>query len=629
MSPPVILEGAQPPSPDGQSRDTLPRPLNRNLVCDAAFIGILVLAVGVVHRIDVARGPTSITAEPPAQPVVVPSETVVQVDPTDEQAASTADAPQRDEESPQTPTPDVAEISVKPETPRKPAGIIADFVPFTQLIEVELAPQRDHVAPRKVEFFDAEAMAAAVGFVVDCSGSMAGEKFEAVRGELARSITQLEADQRFFVVFFNQGFFPMTGSSAHPSLVVADHANKKQVLSFLKSATSDGGTDPEPALQYMARLQPDMIYLLTDGEFNPLQEATYSQLSNSKIAVHTIGFETGYTVPVLQDIARRTGGTYRSAQMGNAASSLFFASEGDVLSALSSADSAIRREAMSVAIVRELPLVKDMIKMLRDADSTVRQSIHDELRVLAGGTDFGPHGADDIDQAIARWSRWWELRNASVEQLLDGLRADDLEERWVVASRVRTGRVNVADEIIDAMRTSPSPIWQEFRASLRQIFPGQDFGPADDADSDLVAAAADRWAEWQVHEKKRIAAELLAKRIAMASARLNESRSRVDSDLAEARVICLKVIDEFSDTPSAGEAKKLLEEIDEKIAEELLAKRIKLAKEKLRLARMLIKVNPTAVERRCRELIRDFADTPSAADAKVLLEEVGGTLEED
>jgi hypothetical protein len=474
--------------------------------------------------------------------------------------------------------------------PQQTLGIIADFVPFTpEFVTASEPPSRDVMQPalpaatdqiadiptpdtpvevpaRKVEFFETETRANAVGFIVDCSSSMAGAKFEAVRSELARSILQLKSDQRFFVVFFNDSFFPMTGNSARPALVPADLRSKQQILAFLKSATSSGGTNPEPALRFMAGLRPDVVYLLTDGEFQQLQPDTYRQLAGARIAVHTIGFETGYTVPILQEIASRTQGTYRSATAGRSTPDLVFQSPAVIRGALTHADPAVRREAVVAAIIRELPFAHDLIGMLDDADDTIRQTVHYELRTLAEGTDFGPHDLDDAAGAITRWRRWYSLRRAARDQLLAGLSHDDPDERWIAASLIRINRLNVPDECIKAMTSAPSPVWQELRAAIRQSCPGQDFGPPDAATAEQVAEAADRWAAWRAEERER------------------EEQER-------------------------------------------LAKRIKLAKEKLRLARDLIEDNPEAVVRRCRELIRNFADTPSAEEAKVLLEEVGGTLE--
>ena len=151
--------------------------------------------------------------------------------------------------------------------------------------------------------------------------------------------------------------------------------------------------------------------------------------------------------------------------------------------------------------------------------------------------------------------------------MVTSLKSADSDELWVAASIVRTNRLDAPDEIIAALRTAPSPVWQELRAALRQNCPGQDFGPADGATAEEVVEAADRWADWRTAERERL-------------------------------------------------------------AKEQLAKRIRLASEKLRLARDLIEDNLPAVERRCRELMRDFADTPSAAEAKALLLEIGGSLEE-
>lgn len=469
-------------------------------------------------------------------------------------------------------------------SPHTSAGIVASFEAFkpellpqlppfvpevtTQAtppppLEVDLLGPKtiDKPQPKIVEFFEIETKAVSVGFVVDCSSSMYGAKFQAVRAELAKSIMELKADQQFFVVFFNESFFPMTGNSQNAQLVHADHKHKHAILKFLQSAQSAGGTNPEPALQFMAGLRPDVIYLLTDGEFSPLNPSTYNALSAANIVVHTIGFETGGPVPILQEIAARTSGTFRSATGTNTNLSLLFSDPNTIRTALSSTDPSLRREAVSVVLVRELPFVKNLISMLADSDASVRSEVHNELRKQAEGSDFGPSGLAGTADSIERWQLWWSLRKASREKLILYLAGDEPNARWVAASVARTSGLKAPDELITAMRTSPAPVWQELHGALIKCCVGQDFGPAMDATPEQVVEAANRWAEWRVEERARV-------------------------------------------------------------ARELLEKRIKHAAELLRLAKQLITINPDAVERRCRTLMKDFADTPSADEARQLLQEI-------
>lgn len=468
---------------------------------------------------------------------------------------------------------------------RKPTGIIAGFERFRpELIPQQPPPTPELIQqpspapvdpeptgqivvqepqPAKIEFFDTEAKASSVGFVVDCSSSMDGMKFKAVCAELAKSITALRPEQRFFVVFFNEGFYPMTGNAQQPKLLPANRENKRNILAFLCSAQSSGGTNPEPALQFMAGLRPEVIYLLTDGGFSPLNPGTYNSLNTARIVVHTIGFEAGGPIPILQEIAQRTSGTFRSAAMNGATTGLFFAEPRVVRAALNDPDPSIRREAVSVALIRELPIAGELILMLEDSDAAVRTEVHQELRTLAQGTDFGPANAGDVPDAVRRWKLWWSLRKLPRERLLSHLSGDDADARWAAASIARTSGLNAPDELIAAMRGAAAPVWQELHVALVQCCPGKDFGPAPNSTPEQVVEATDRWAAWRTEERERV-------------------------------------------------------------ARELLAKRIKLAAEKLRLARELIDINPEAVLRRCRELMRDFADTPSAAEAKELFDEMGG-----
>ena len=77
------------------------------------------------------------------------------------------------------------------------------------------------------------------------------------------------------------------------------------------SVEANGGTNPEPALAIAARLNPDVIYLLSDGEFQPLNTRTLKLLTHQKITVHTIAFESPEGERTLRQISNATGGTHR------------------------------------------------------------------------------------------------------------------------------------------------------------------------------------------------------------------------------------------------------------------------------------------------------------------------------
>lgn len=428
-----------------------------------------------------------------------------------------------------------------------------------KLVETAPEPPPPPLEPKKVEFFETETQAVAVGFVVDCSSSMQGPKFRAVCNELARSILNLDRKQKFFVVFFNDRFYPMSGSGTNPRLVPADLANKRAIIEFLRTAQADGGTDPEPALRFIAGLSPDVVYLLTDGEFSPLSEVTFDQLGKSHVAVHTIGFELGGRSPNLEEIAKRTSGTYREASKDAVTRSLFLADPGDIRAALRSPDTEIRREAVMVSLLRQLPLVDEVIAMLSDADSTISDAIHEELKAIASGSDFGPKDAADVPAAVHRWKLWWSLRSAPRAKIVSYLSGPEPDARWVAASHARTAGIDAYDELIEVMRLSASPVWEEAHAALVGISGGRDFGPATDASAADVEAAAARWAEWRAEEREKIARVLHEKNCKHAAELLRLAKYFLDSkpDVLERR--CREIVKRYPDTPAADEARNLLD----------------------------------------------------------------------
>ena len=451
--------------------------------------------------------------------------------------------------------PESVELSALPDP--EPPKMLAEEQPT---IEVSKPAE-----PQKVEFFQAEAKATSVGFAVDCSSSMTGEKFQAVCNELASSILQLKPDQRFFVAFFNDQFFPMTGSAASPTLVNATRDNKEAILKFLASASASGGTEPEPAIRFLATLKPDIVYLLTDGAFAPLSAGTYELLTDAKIAVHAIGFETDGRIATLEEIAQRTNGTYRSAAIGSTTSSvLYLAPPQAVQAALSRADPKIRREAAQVAAWRDLPCLNKAIALLADVE--VRDSLHEALRDLADSSDFGPSGADDVADSIRRWTNWWTLRKAvnAKKRILASLQSSDRDEVWVAASLARSTGLKEPDALITALRNAPSPIWQELHSALLRCCPeAGDLGPHHPAAPPAeLEEAADRWAKWRTAEREQEARAVFETRCKRSAELLRLAKYFIDTKPGVFQRRCTAIIRDYSDTPAAAEARALLESLD-------------------------------------------------------------------
>jgi hypothetical protein len=149
-------------------------------------------------------------------------------------------------------------------------------------------------------------------FVVDRSGSMT-DSIDYVKEELKRSIGELPDDKEFHVLFYSSGpavEMPMR------RLVDATGRNKQFAYEFIDGIIAQGGTDPSEALRRAFAVRPDVIYLLTDGEFDRAIVGLVRGLNaGGQVRVHTIGFL--YTWPgtsaegVLKQIAAENGGNYK------------------------------------------------------------------------------------------------------------------------------------------------------------------------------------------------------------------------------------------------------------------------------------------------------------------------------
>jgi hypothetical protein len=153
-----------------------------------------------------------------------------------------------------------------------------------------------------------------VAFLCDASGSML-TKFAALRRELDDAVVRLRPVQSFAITFFGDN----RANSLSPQLLMATPANKVRATNFLENVTPRGITDPLPALELAFKQKPELIFLLTDGDFpdNQVVLNRIRQLNRDKaVKINTIAFvgqgdtDTAF-ISLLQQIARENGGTFK------------------------------------------------------------------------------------------------------------------------------------------------------------------------------------------------------------------------------------------------------------------------------------------------------------------------------
>lgn len=175
----------------------------------------------------------------------------------------------------------------------------------------------------KMEFCGVEGGGNHFVYLVDSSGSM-GDAFTSARRALLESIDMLGEQQRFYVIFFDAQCDFMRINRAdedEPRSVYATAENKQKLKSWAMRVSMDRGKAPYEPLEYaLTKLKPDVIFLLSDGEFPQGIEDLLSetnQVSNlfgdeSPISIiHTISYHSREGEARMRRIAEKNYGQYR------------------------------------------------------------------------------------------------------------------------------------------------------------------------------------------------------------------------------------------------------------------------------------------------------------------------------
>jgi Ca-activated chloride channel family protein len=170
----------------------------------------------------------------------------------------------------------------------------------------------------KTRFFGISDSGSRIVYVLDASGSMITENAIAVaKRRLIASLEHLGADQDFQIVFYNEQTHMMTvPGTRQTKMFSGTDINRTLARQYIGSVTADMGTRHLPALRMALKLEPDVLYFLTDAD-DPLQAPDLDRIrkmNRKETRIHCIEFGIGGEIALdnfLKKLARQNGGSYR------------------------------------------------------------------------------------------------------------------------------------------------------------------------------------------------------------------------------------------------------------------------------------------------------------------------------
>ena len=177
--------------------------------------------------------------------------------------------------------------------------------------------------PGSTTFMDVDGVGKSFVYVIDTSSSMHGSRLKYAQGQLKASLRLLQSNQKFAAIFYND-YRERLQLRRQPNqdMYFATDLNRELAAQEVDRVTCDNGTIHLPAILEALSLQPDVLYLLTDGE-PELSPAEFAEILRSKgsTTIHAIRFGDGAmtsrATSWMERLALQAGGEFRDIKAGS------------------------------------------------------------------------------------------------------------------------------------------------------------------------------------------------------------------------------------------------------------------------------------------------------------------------
>jgi hypothetical protein len=193
----------------------------------------------------------------------------------------------------------IAYVPAPQTTPRGSVSIpsTTDYSDYLATEAARLRAKQPQGDPVELSLFGGpKALGRSFVFVIDRSKSMHGSgisSLKAAQNELSYAIEQLEPVHRFTIIAYNQAPTYLGGWQ----LISATSENRERVVPFLSGLAPVGQTEHEMALLAALRLEPDVVFLFTDGGDPELRDPQIKYVSRAAAeqgsTIHCIQFGQG------------------------------------------------------------------------------------------------------------------------------------------------------------------------------------------------------------------------------------------------------------------------------------------------------------------------------------------------